>query len=165
MNSPQNVNIGQGNTENPESTTISQTYSVRIRSSLLGLASLAIQCFALLLLAAVREPWQIYPVSGLLALGLATPSFIKSYVVAQLAGSTAAARGVAALAVCEMLGSLLSPIVLGGMQTRWPGIQVFYTAAAIVGAAGSCFSAAIGLAWWEDTRYKGDIDEHGSRSD
>ena len=119
--------------------------AIRTSNSILGILSFATQFLALLLLTRITEPWQIYPIVSLLALGLATPSFVKSYVVAYLPEDVSMAHGVAALAICETLGSLLAPLILGGLQARWPGVEVFFVGAGIIGVAGGFFMAALGV--------------------
>ncbi|KAF4626877.1 hypothetical protein G7Y89_g11281 [Cudoniella acicularis] len=109
--------------------------SPKERRSLLnaGLAifSLLIQAASLGLIAMATKPWHIYLGASLAALGLATPSFIKSHFVTMFRHSDAS-RAMAALTTMEILGSILAPIVLGGSQTLWPGNKVFFGAALIV---------------------------------
>ena len=124
-------------------------FTVRATNSLLGILSFVTQIVALLLLAASQDIYQIYLVASLLALGLATPSFMKSFVVTYLPKPSAATRGFAALAFCETLGSLLAPLILGGMQARWSGVKAFLVGAGVMGVAGGFFLAAIGTGWWE----------------
>ena len=59
------------------------------------------------------------------------------------------AHGVAGLAICETLGSLLAPLILRGLQARWPGVEVFFVGAGIIGVAGGFFMVALGVGWWE----------------
>ena len=108
----------------------------------LALLSLLTQALSLILLALATHAWQIYPIIALSALGLATPSFIKSYVV-RLFPVADASQAMAALAVMETIGSVLAPVVLGGWQVLWPGTGVFFVAAALMGVSTVLF--ALGL--------------------
>ncbi len=138
--------------------------TVRTSNSILGILSFATQLLSLLLLTKITESWQIYPVVSLLALGLATPSFVKSYVLTYLPEAVSMAHGVAALAICETLGSLLAPLILGGLQARWAGAEVFFVGAGIIGVAGGFFVAALGVGWWKGKaeRSKGGAERYSS---
>ena len=94
----------------------------------MALLSLLVQGGSLLMFAFLRRSWQVYAASALLALGLACPSFIKSYFMAKFAAADKP-RALAALAVMETGGGLVAPIILGGLQTVWPGRGVFFVAA------------------------------------
>ena len=78
------------------------------------------------------QPWQVYPFISLSALGLAAPSFIKSQFITFVDN---AAQAVAALAMAESIGGLVSPAILGTWQREHPGGGVFFFAAGILGAA------------------------------
>jgi hypothetical protein len=108
----------------------------------LALFSLLVQGLSLTLFGLATKVWQAYAIISLSALGLATPSFIKSYFVT-LFPSTDAPNAVAALAMLETIGSLLAPISLGVLQTMWPGNGVFFIAAIFIGIAAVIFG--IGL--------------------
>ena len=110
--------------------------------ALYALLSLTAQAVSFLLLALANQSWQVYPVVILLALGLATPSFIKSFTVGQMSRSEAP-QAIAALAIMEASGALISPLTLGGVQTVWPGAAVLF--GAFVMMAGS--AALLGLGW------------------
>jgi hypothetical protein len=105
-----------------------------ILNAYLALASLLVQSCSLLLFALAREAWQLYATSALLALGLACPSFIKSYFVAHFE-AVDKPRALAALAVMETAGGLVAPILLGGLQTLWPGRGIFVVAACVIALA------------------------------
>lgn len=108
----------------------------------LAVFCLLIQTLSITLFALATKPWQVYCTVALCALGLATPSFVKSYFVT-LFSSREASQAVVALAMMEMLGSLLAPIGLGGLQTLWPGNRVFFAAAVCVGFASMLFMAGV----------------------
>lgn len=79
---------------------------------------------------------QIYALTSVIALGMSAPSFIKSYAVS-IADQDSAT--VASLAIMESVGSLLSTLVLGTVQSNTGGGGiVFIMASAIV--AGSLFT-------------------------
>ena len=89
-----------------------------------------IQAIALPTMALADESWQVYPIVALIALGLAAPSFMKSYAVILVADGSAA---VASFAMMESTGGLLSAILLGSWQS-WVGeASVFFAAAGLVG--------------------------------
>ena len=108
-----------------------QTRSVKRDNTALTLVSLAMQGSALALFGLADQTWQVYPIIVLVSLGLATPSYIKTYFMA-VAPSADASRAVAATSMMEALGSLLSPILLGGWQALWPGTTVFFVGAVIM---------------------------------
>ncbi|GIK07510.1 hypothetical protein Aspvir_003176 [Aspergillus viridinutans] len=83
----------------------------------------------------LSQSQQVYVAASLLAVGLATPSFVKSFVVVQF---EAKSRVVAALALMETAGGLLSPVVLGPWQANHPGGSAFYVAAVILGVSVCC---------------------------
>jgi hypothetical protein len=121
--------------------------SVQSKSTLNAVAavtSLLIQAASLGLIAVATEPWHIYVATCLTALGLATPSFMKSYFVSlfqQCDGSHA----LAALTTMEIVGSILAPIVLGGSQALWPGTEVFIVASLIVVCSALLFMLGVAL--------------------
>ncbi|KAH6666333.1 hypothetical protein B0J14DRAFT_201165 [Halenospora varia] len=96
--------------------------------------SLVMQCLSLILFGYAQQPWHVYVITTMLALGLATPSFLKSYFVALFPRSNGPGA-VAALASMETIGSLIAPVIFGGLQTIWPGSKVFFVAASGVGCA------------------------------
>lgn len=121
--------------------------SVPLRSSgstdaALAIFSLLIQALSVTLFALATKPWQVYSTMALCALGFATPSFIKSYFVTLFASSDAP-QAVAALTMMEVLGSLLAPVGLGGLQTLWPGNGVFFAAAICIGLASMLFAVGV----------------------
>lgn len=118
---------GQSSAQPCASTSISRTDFLR------AILSLSVQIVAFPGIALATEVWQIYFLVSALALGLAAPSFMKSYAVS-LAGDKSAA--VASLAMMESLGGLLSTVVLGTLQS-WTGSggTVFYVASGIVGSS------------------------------
>ena len=125
--------------------------------ALYALLSLTAQAVSFLLLAFANQSWQVYPVVILLALGLATPSFIKSYTVGQMSRSEAP-QAIAALAIMEASGALISPLTLGGVQTVWPGAAVLFGAfimmavSAILLGLGVLMHRPTGVIWAIETR-------------
>ncbi|KAI1421998.1 hypothetical protein F5Y12DRAFT_765123 [Xylaria sp. FL1777] len=111
----------------------------RFTDASLALVSFLIQATALILVAIARELWQIYPISALLALGLACPGFVKSYFAASFE-STSKPRALAYLAIMESCGSLIGPIVVGGLQAVWSDGNTFIVAACCV-----CFASILFL--------------------
>ena len=93
---------------------------------------MSLQLAALPLITLTANGWQIFPLVALLAFGIGAPSFIKSYGVALAKDKTAA---VASLAMMEIVGGLLSVLILGFFQS-WLGQKaVFFAAAGHVAAA------------------------------
>jgi hypothetical protein len=108
--------------------------SQRMTSDFLNaVISMTIQLVVLPCIPLTNASWQIYPVVVLLALGLAAPSFLKSYGVALAVDKSAA---VASLAMMESTGGLLSAVVLGSWQS-WKGDEgsVFFAAGGLVAAS------------------------------
>jgi len=97
-----------------------------------AIISMGIQLFVLPCIYFTTDGWQVFPLVALLALGLAAPSFLKSYGVLQALDRSAA---VASLAMMESIGGLLSAVVLGSWQA-WRGEgSVFFAASALVAIA------------------------------
>lgn len=90
---------------------------------------LSIQVVILPCIALATEAWQMYVVASTSALGLAAPSFIKSYAVSLAENKSAA---VASLAIMESVGGLLSTLVIGMVQSWTGGGTVFMVASGIV---------------------------------
>jgi hypothetical protein len=110
------------------------------KNSHLALVSLTLQLVSLLAVGLATKAWQIYLSTALLALGLSTPSFIKAYVVGLFTASYKS-EALAALAVMEVMGDILGPVVLGTLQSRGHlnGV-VFFGASAILAIAILLFS-------------------------
>jgi hypothetical protein len=106
-----------------------------------ALLSMGIQVIALLSFANATQPWQVYVISAMFALGLATPSFIKSHFLGFFPKADDA-KAVGALAMMETIGALFSPLILGSWQVLWPGNGVFYGAAVMMTMATAFFSIA-----------------------
>ncbi|POS75430.1 hypothetical protein DHEL01_v206172 [Diaporthe helianthi] len=107
---------------------VNTVFSTQSKDTILGLVSLSIQTFALVALSRASQARDIYITTLLLAAGLPAPSFIKGYFV----GNFDTRRGPAALgalATMETLGSVLGPLLLGGLQSHF-GVNgsVFLTA-------------------------------------
>lgn len=100
-----------------------------------GALAILTQTVAAATLSQVHHPSLIYIGASLTALGLAAPSFVKSYFVASLPDAT---QGVAALALMETSGGLVSPLVLGAWQAQHPDNSVFYLASGILGLSLAC---------------------------
>ena len=112
--------------------------SPSVFDALLAQLSLVMQTASLVLLALMTESWQVYPIAALCALGLATPSFIKSHLISTVPDSSGA-RAVAASTFAETTGGLLAPVLLGSWQTASPGSGVFMAAAVMLGLASVLF--------------------------
>ena len=112
------------------------------RDFVLALTSLTVQVLSLVALGLATKPWQVYCIAACLAVGLCTPSFIKAYSTSLFTNIEKPAA-LAALAMVETLGSVLGPVVLGGLQSYLSrDAGVFYVAAGL--SAMSFFSLAIG---------------------
>jgi hypothetical protein len=99
--------------------------------ALLASLSFTMQILALLGFAKADKAWQIYVICAFSALGLATPSFIKSHFLGFF-NSAEAGRAMGAMTMMETCGGLLSPLILGSWQAMWPGVGVFYGAAGMM---------------------------------
>ena len=100
-------------------------------NSCLALILLTMQGVALALFGSTSQSWQVYPIIVLVSLGLAAPFHIKMYFLA-LTPQANIQQAVAASSMMEALGSLLSPMLLGGWQVSWPGTAVFFLGAFIM---------------------------------
>lgn len=104
-----------------------------------ALLSLLIYIVVLPVVVIAANPAQIYALTSAIALGMSAPSFIKSYAVSIAKQKPEA---VASLAIMESIGSLLSTLVLGTVQSITNGgDMVFIAASAIV--AGSLFTLVV----------------------
>ncbi|CAD6577322.1 MAG: hypothetical protein ASARMPRED_008217 [Alectoria sarmentosa] len=110
----------------------------RTADAVFAVLSLTIQSTFLTVLGLANEVWQVYPIVCLFALGLATPSFIKSHALAYFPVDDAP-RAIAALTMMETTGGLLAPVFLGGLQTARPGAGVLFVASGIMGASAVVF--------------------------
>ena len=113
----------------------------RLDMSLAEVSILA-QATSLALFGFVKKPWQAYGLAATLALGLASPSYIKSYFI-MLFPYSEGPKALAALTLMEVLGSLLSPVALGGLQTAQPGKGVFFIAASCMTFAAVLFGTGM----------------------
>lgn len=102
--------------------------------------SILVQMLAAVLLSQVHQASLLYLAAALSALGLAAPSFIKSYFVTALSNN--ATQGVSALALMETSGGLLSPLILGGWQANHADNSVFFIASGTL--AGSLVCLVVG---------------------
>ncbi|KAJ5190092.1 hypothetical protein N7491_007865 [Penicillium cf. griseofulvum] len=109
-----------------------QVNSLRLFDLGAAILSIMSQTGAVILLTQSRH---VYLAASLTAIGLATPSFIKSFVVAQ---SENKSEAVAALAIMEAAGSLLSPLILGPWQATHPGASAFYIIIGILFGSVGC---------------------------
>lgn len=121
------------------------------RDAKLALISMCTHTAALLGFANSTQIWEVYAISALLALGLATPSFIKSLFLRGFPKEDGA-TAMGALAMMETLGSLFSPLIMGAWQVLWPGSGVFYAGAgmmmlgtAMFGVAASSFNMDVSV--------------------
>lgn len=118
----------------PPQMSISQSHS-RVRDVALALTSLAIQGIALTGLGLANQGNQVYFITVLLAVGLPAPSFIKAFFVSLFEGDDKPVA-LAALAMMENMGSLLGPLILGGLQAYFgTNSGVFFVAAGLDGAS------------------------------
>jgi hypothetical protein len=95
---------------------------------------IVVPCFII-----IRKAFMVYVLVILVAFGLAAPSFIKSYAV-----TAARDRNVAlsVAAIMESFGGLLSPVILGYVQTR-KGQLAFGVASGFVGMAMFCLIGSV----------------------
>lgn len=112
-------------------------------NTLLALSSLLLQTSSLASLAFATRTWHIYTLTIPLAIGLSSPSFIKAAFVSRFDGAERP-TALAALAMMETLGSVLGPVVLGGLQSLGgseaaKGI-VFWGAAVVLGTAAAALA-------------------------
>ena len=117
----------------------------------LAVGAMLTQAVALSLLGFATKIWQIYAIVALCALGLSTPSFIKSYFVT-LFDKAEGSQAVAALAMMETLGGLVAPMIFGGIQSASPGREVFFFASGCIGVAALVF--AVGATVQETRRLR-----------
>ena len=114
-------------------------FNPTMRDGILALISLTLQLCSLLAIGLATRPWQIYTITALLALSLPTASFVKSYSVGNFIASDKV-KILAALTMMEALGSVLSPIFLGGWQSYTSSSSgVFFGAAGIAGFSTTAF--------------------------
>ena len=128
----------------------------------LALLSLSSQMVSLLLLGFTTESWQVYAVSGFIALSLATPSFIKSDFI-KLFQAEDAPKALSALTMMEAAGGLIAPIILGSSQSIRPGTTVFFVAAVTIALAIAFFSTS--YVFEEKGRFKIRSDGTAAQSD
>ncbi|KAF3396086.1 hypothetical protein F1880_007221 [Penicillium rolfsii] len=111
----------------------------------LGAATISIlgQAGAAILL---TQSQHVYIAASVTAIGLATPSFVRSLVINQL--EEAKSQAVAGLALMESAGGLVSPIILGPWQAAHPGVSAFYGVTGIlIGSLGCLMVGAWALTW------------------
>ncbi|KAI4602612.1 hypothetical protein KJ359_007829 [Pestalotiopsis sp. 9143b] len=106
--------------------------NVARRDLLLAVVSLAIYIVSLVALGFARHAWQIYSIAVFLAIGLPTPSFTKAYFVA-LFEDDEKSGALAALTTLEMMASILGPVLIGGLQSRFAASSVIFFVAAGLG--------------------------------
>jgi Ni/Fe-hydrogenase subunit HybB-like protein len=110
-------------------------------NAVLALLSFVTQIITLSCFGNASQPWQVYIISAISALGLATPSFIKSHFLGYFPKEKSG-KAMAALSMMEALGALISPLILGAWQTLNPGNRVFYGAAGMIAMAGILFGCS-----------------------
>jgi hypothetical protein len=96
---------------------------------------LGLPCFLI-----VRLASQVYGLVVFISLGLAAPSFIKSYAVSI---ATEKELALAGLAMMESIGGLFSPVVLGAIQSFSGLDAVFIAASSLVGIAILCIVGSV----------------------
>ncbi|KAI0107201.1 MFS general substrate transporter [Nemania sp. FL0031] len=102
------------------------------RDYLYAVLSMLVQVAVLPCIMLTTAAWQVFALVSFLALGLAAPSFIKSYGASLVNDGPVA---VASWAMMESLGGLLSALVLGGWQNIMGIESVFFIAAGLVSIA------------------------------
>lgn len=110
----------------------------RTSDALFALGSLTMQSVFLTFLGLATKPWEVYLHVCLFSVGLATPSFIKSYTVLYFP-SCDGPRAIAALTMMETIGGLLAPVVLGGLQAARPGAGILFVASALMASTALVF--------------------------
>lgn len=102
--------------------------------------SMTSQFIVLPRLALVSTSSELYVLVVFISLGLAVPSFIKSYAVTAAGVKDSALAG---LAVMESVGGLASPIILGTSQSLLDQGGVFFIAFGLVGVAMLCLTTSL----------------------
>lgn len=90
----------------------------------LGLFTLIIPCVGL-----ATQPWHLYPIVAVAAMGFSTPTFIRTYAVSLVLDGT---QAITNLAFMEASGALLSPLILGGVQSKVGVKAVFIISSSMV---------------------------------
>jgi len=98
----------------------------------LSMASMALICLIMPFVAFSVQSWHLFLVVAVASMGLSAPSFLKSYAVSLVTDGTQALTG---LALMETVGALLSPMILGVMQSKFREDLVFTITSAIVAMA------------------------------
>ncbi|KAI0455777.1 major facilitator superfamily domain-containing protein [Xylaria acuta] len=107
----------------------------RDKYSTMAKISLIVQILSLTALGLANEAKQIYPITALLAIGLPIPAFIKAYFLS-LFESEQRPVALAVLAMMETVGSVIGPLLLGGLQSYFSASgSVFFAAAGLGGAS------------------------------
>ncbi|KAI1824921.1 major facilitator superfamily domain-containing protein [Xylaria intraflava] len=110
-------------------------FQPRNRYSVMAQLSLILQVFSLTALGLADEAEQIYPITVLLSFGLPIPAFIKAYFMS-LFESDQRPIALAVLAMMETVGSVVGPVLLGGLQSYFSTSGgVFFVAAGMGGAS------------------------------
>lgn len=108
----------------------------------LALISLTVNGIFLVALARSRSEAQLYELMPLFSVGLVASGFIKAAFVA-LFPPEEGPPAVAALAVVETSGALMSPAVLGAIQALWPGRLALLAAAGMMGTAAVIYGVGL----------------------
>lgn len=116
---------------------VRSTYS---RDFFFAFLSMSIPLLFLPLFTAVSTGSGIYGLVVVIALGLASPSFIKSYGVMAAKDK---ASSLTLLAVFESIGGWISPVVLGTCQTLLGQGSIFVVSSSLVGAAMFCLLGSV----------------------
>ncbi|KAI0468892.1 major facilitator superfamily domain-containing protein [Xylaria cf. heliscus] len=107
----------------------------RNKYSMMAQLSLIVHVLSLTALGFANEARQIYPITTLLAIGLPIPAFIKAYFLS-LFESDQRPVALAVLAMMETVGSVIGPLLLGGLQSYFSSSgRVFFAAAGLGGAS------------------------------
>lgn len=103
-----------------------------------AILSMSVQLVVIPCLTITHLSWVLYALMCFVALGLAAPSFIKSYAVSVARADKSVA--LANLVAAESLGGLLSPIILGSTQSVTSN-GAFIVASCLIGVAIFCIIA------------------------
>ncbi|CAI6334289.1 unnamed protein product [Periconia digitata] len=112
----------------------------RKSDALYALTSMLVQVIVLPCIKLAGRPHELYGLVVLIALGLSAPSFIKSYAVTSTKAKDSALAG---MAIMESLGGLVSPMVLGAIQSFTNEGMVFIVASCLVAGAMLCLVASL----------------------
>ncbi|KUJ23218.1 MFS general substrate transporter [Mollisia scopiformis] len=94
-----------------------------------GIASLALFALAVPCVGLAYHGWHLYPIIAVTAMGFSTPTFIRTYAVSLVSDGT---QAISSLAFMEASGALISPLILGAVQSKIGVKTVFVVASGMV---------------------------------